>query len=209
MGGFGNALASPAGGIQLAPQPVSGGSDDLTRFIRSIEGLSAQQGERILGAGLNQTKEGVDATAPAIDFLTKLVKGDQADVTQAAQPEIDQITQQFDAIRNMISTQPRGGGKTTALAEAPFQKSAAIQRTEGAMRTGAAGQLGALGTNLAGLGLTEAGLGTNLEQLSSNIALTKEGQNYSQPSALSQVLAGLKAGSDLAGTGAGISYLLG
>jgi hypothetical protein len=96
-------------------------------------------------------------------LLTKLVKGDQGDITQATQPEIDQITQQFDAIRNMISLQPRGGGKTTALAEAPFQKAGAIQRMQGAARTGAAGELGTIGMKLAGLGLSEQGIGAGLE----------------------------------------------
>jgi hypothetical protein len=133
-----------------------------------------------LGAGLGQVQSGVNAAAPALNFLTALTQGDQGALTQAAQPEIDQITQQFDQIRNMISMQPRGGGKTSALAEAPFQQAGSIARTEGAMRTGAAGQLGNLASNLAGIGLGEAGLGQSLEQQASNIALTKEGQNYGQ-----------------------------
>jgi hypothetical protein len=62
---------------------------------------------------------------------------------------------------------------------------------QGDMRTKAAGELGTLGTNLAGLGLNEAGLGANLESESANIALTKEGQDYSQQSALQQVLSSL------------------
>jgi hypothetical protein len=69
--------------------------------------------------------------------------------------------------------------------------------------------LSQLGTNLAGLGLQETGIGANLESESANIALTKEGQDYSQPSALSQVLQGLQFGEGAAQTGAGISYLLG
>jgi len=154
-------------------------ADSLTQFVNSIQGLTAQQGQTAFNTGQQQTQEGVNATAPALDYLTKLTKGDQGDVTQAAQPEIDQITQQFDQIRNMISMQPRGGGKTTALAEAPFQKAGQIQRTEGAMRTGAAGQLGSLGAQLAGLGLGESGLGANLESMAQNAALTRRGQNMS------------------------------
>jgi hypothetical protein len=162
----------------LALEPISGNS--LTQFIRSIEGLTGTQGQNILGSGLAQEQQGITAAGPALNFLTQLTKGDQADVTAAAQPQIDQITQQFDAIRNMISQQPRGGGKTTALAEAPFQKSGDIQRTEAQMRTQAAGQLGTLATQLADLGLGTAGLGAGLESTSSNIALTKEGQDYGQ-----------------------------
>jgi hypothetical protein len=197
-------MGSP--GSALALEPISGNS--LTSFIRSVEGLTGTQGQSILNQGLQQEQQGVTAAAPALQLLTQLTKGDQGEVTQAAQPEIDQITQQFDQIRNMISLQPRGGGKTTALAEAPFQKAGDIQRAEGAMRTNAAGQLGGLATNLAGLGLSTANLGSGLETESANIALTKEGQDYSQPSALQQVLSGLQTGADLAQTGAGISYLL-
>ena len=198
-------LASPSG-VGLTTEPAGGNS--LTQFIRSIEGLTGQQGQGILGAGLGQANSGITAAAPALSFLTALTKGDQGDVSQAAQPEIDQISQQFDAIRNMISLQPRGGGKTSALAEAPFQKAGDIQRTEGAMRTNAAGQLGSLSTNLAGLGLQEAGLGAGLESTSANIALGKEGQDYSQPSALSQVLSGFGAAEDAAGTASAIKFLL-
>ena len=129
----------------------------------------------------------MSAAGPALSFLTALTQGSEADVTQATQPQVDAITQQFDAIRNMISLQPRGGGKTSALAEAPFQKSGAIQRMQGDERTKAAGQLGGLATNLAGIGISEAGIGegmagigAGLEGTSANIALGKEGQDYSQ-----------------------------
>ena len=197
-------LGSPSG-TGLALQSVSGGSDDLTRFIRSIEGLSATQGQGALSAGLNQTSQGIGAAAPALQFLTKLVQGDQGEVTQAAQPEIDSITQQFDQIRNLISLQPRGGGKTSALAEAPFQKSGQIQRTEGQMRSNAAGALGGLATTLAGVGLQEAGLGAGLEQQASNIALSKSGQNIQETGNLMNMLGALGqgAGSLLGGLLAG------
>jgi hypothetical protein len=140
------------------------GSKTSGENVGSAMQLTGLQGGQILQGGLDTTSKGIESLGPVMDLLTKLVKGDQGDITQAAQPEIDQITQQFDQIRNMISMQPRGGGKTTALAEAPFQKAGAIQRTEAGMRTAATGQLGTLGTTLAGLGLSEAGLGTGMEE---------------------------------------------
>ena len=175
----------------LATEPIEGNS--LTKFIRSIEGLTGQQGQSILQSGQSTTQSGIDSLAPALGLLTQLTKGDQGDVTQAAQPQIDQINQQFDAIRNLVSLQPRGGGKTTALAEAPFQKAGDIQRTEGSTRTGAAGQLGQLGATLAGLGLQQEGIGVGLEGTSANIALGKEGQDYSQSSTLSQIESAVNA----------------
>ena len=158
------------------------GADDLMNYDKQFKA----QGEQAFNTGQNLLTSGVNASAPALSLLTALTKGDQGDVSQAAQPQIDSITQQFDQIRNMISQQPRGGGKTTALAEAPFQKSAAIARTEGAARQGAAGQL-------AGLGLQQEGRGAGLENESANIGLTKQGLNYGQPSTFSQFLQGVTA----------------
>ena len=190
-------MATPTSGLSLvggnfATEPITGNS--LDKFIRSSEGLTANQGQSILGtgqgnvaAGQQTTNQGITALGPALSFLTNLVQGNQADIAQAAQPEIDTITQQFDQIRNLISLQPRGGGKATALAEAPFQKAGDIQRTEAGLRSQAVGQLSGLGTSLAqiglgqsNVGLSESGLGLNLEQLATNTALTKQGLDYGQ-----------------------------
>lgn len=149
------------------------GGTNLDQFIASLANLTG-------GQGLNAFQQGQNTAAPGLQLLTQLAKGDQGDLSQAAQPEIDSITQQFDQIRNMISQQPRGGGKTTALAEAPFQKAGAIARTEGGMRAGSA-------QSLAGLGLQEQGLGVGLEDTAANIGLQKQGLDYGQPSTLGQI----------------------
>lgn len=171
------------------------GGTNLDQFIATMANLTG-------GQGAEQFQTGTAALAPVLSQLVGLSRGDQGDVTQATQPQIDQIQQQFDAIRNMISMQPRGGGKTTALAEAPFQKAGDIQRVQQQAVQGAQGQL-------AGLGLNLAQLGAGQEQEAANIGLQKQGLDYSQPSALSQVLSGLSFGADAAGTGAGIAALLG
>ena len=68
------------------------------------------------------------------------------------------------------------------------------------MRTSAASSLGSLGTTLAGLGLGQEqvglgqeGIGAGLEGQASNIALTKQGLDYGQPSTYSQFLQGVTA----------------
>jgi len=171
-----------------------------TTQMDQIQKATQNEGASAVGGGLAGYQSGVNAAAPALNFLTQLTKGDQGDVTQAAQPEIDQITQQFDQIRNMTSMQPRGGGKATALAEAPFHKAGAIQRTEGAMRTGAASGLASLSTNLAGLGLNEAGLGANLQSTSAGIA-------EATPSPLQDINSLFNLAGNAAGTAAGIAAL--
>ena len=184
-------LANPAG-TGLAPQPVAAGNDDLTRYIRSIEDLTGAQGQGILGAGLGQTQSGIAAAGPVLNLLTKLTSGNQADVAAATEPETDAITQQFDQIRQFIAAQPRGGGKASALAKAPYEEVKQKSDVQAGMRMNAAGQLGGLATSLAGIGLGEADLGRGLENESANIALTKEGQNYGQPSTFQDLLSAVE-----------------
>lgn len=191
-----SSLSNPAGStFSTATASAPGGSaTGLDQSIYGLLGLTGGQGQGILGAGLGtttgglaQTQSGVTAAAPALNYLTQLTQGNQASLTQAAQPEIDQISQQFDAVRNLISQQPRGGGKASALAEAPFQQATAVGNVEAGLQSQAASQLGNLSTQLAGVGLGEAGVGlgqeqvgTGLEQEAANIALGKQGLNYPQ-----------------------------
>jgi hypothetical protein len=162
----------PTGGSPITSISPTGGTN-LDQFIASMANLTGNQGQQ-------QFQSGTEALAPVLSQLTGLAKGDQGDVTQATQPQIDQISQQFDQIRNMISMQPRGGGKTTALAEAPFQKAGDIQRTQQQAVTGAQGQL-------ANLGLGIANLGVGQENTSANIGLQKQSLDYGQPSVLGQI----------------------
>jgi hypothetical protein len=156
--------------------------------------VTGAQGSKALTSGEATTSSGVNSLGPVLDLLTKLTKGDQGDVTQATQPEIDQITQQFDQIRNLISMAPRGGGKTTALAEAPFQKAGDIQRTEGAMRTDAAGKLGSLGSTLAGIGVSQEGVGAQLEGTAAGAASSNAQINEEQSAAMLGALGQLGQG---------------
>jgi hypothetical protein len=168
--------------------------------IQNEENLFNSQGGSSFAAGGGNITSGTNTMAPALQFLTQLTKGDQGDVSQAAQPQIDSITQQFDQIRNMISQQPRGGGKTTALAEAPFQKSAAINRTEGDLRSGAASSLANAGLGVANLGLGQEGLGSTLEGQGFAAAQAK-------PSLLNQLSSLVNFAGNTASTVKGISDL--
>lgn len=149
------------------------GGTNLDQFIATMANLTGQQ-------GAEQLQAGTSALAPVLSQLLSLSRGDQGDVAQVTQPQVDQITQQFDAIRNMIGMQPRGGGKTTALAEAPFQQAGDIARVKEQAVSGAQG-------NLANLGLNLAGLGEGLENTSANIGLQKQSLDYGQPSTLAQL----------------------
>ena len=142
-------------------------------------------GGRIIGEGAGQYQSGVNSIAPALDFLTRLVKGDQADITQAIEPEANRIREGFAAARNMVTAQPRGGGKASVMAEMPFREQQQIADTAAQMRRTAPGELGNLGTTLAGLGLGQENVGLGVGQLGlgiGNLGLGEQqtGINYGQ-----------------------------
>lgn len=171
---------------QTAYEPVNSKQNSLTQFLRSQQNLLAKQGSQAFGTGQDILGTGkgiidtgagitaaggqdyatkINAAAPALDYLTRLVRGDQADVAQATAPQTDQIQKQFGEIRNMISAQPRGGGKTSVLAELPTQEAEAKTNLQSQARSGAAGQLGGLASTLAGLGISQEGVGLGQQQV--------------------------------------------
>lgn len=208
------------GGLSL--EPVSGGDNSITKFIRSIEGLTGTagqstfdtgqkqlgSGQQLLGGGGKTFNQGVSSMAPALDYLTRLVKGDSADTDQALQPQVDAIKGSFDQARKLIATQGRGGGKSELLAEAPFEEAKTIANTKSSARTAAVSQLSQLSNQLAQLGLSqesvglgqegvalgESGLGAQLLGESAGIASTTRGQDFSQQAALQNMLGNLGSG---------------
>lgn len=186
------------GTFNLYQSPVKGDSvtqslDSLTNLAGTggLEGL--QKGNAITQSGKTQYQAGVSAAAPSLDVLSKLVKGDQADLITASQPEVNQVKSSFDAVRNIISQQPRGGGKTSALADATSKERQEQTDILTKKRSDATGQLGSLATTLAGLGISqegvgvsEAGLGEGLLGLAANTDLSRRGQDMGPGSFASQ-----------------------
>lgn len=202
-------------------QPQTGGNP-MTNFLQSLENLTGSQGQALVGTGTKTTQNampmigtgqqttagGIEALAPSLDFLTRLVKGDQADVQQAEAPQDHALTEQFAAIRNMISSQPRGGGKASALAELPFKKAETETTNATNARTGAASTLGNIATSLAGIGVQQSGVGLGLanlglsesalglsgEEASANEGLTQREQNIQERAAIDAMIGNIAKG---------------
>jgi len=149
-----------------------------------MQNIMGGQGSQSYNTGQQGYQAGLGAMAPTLQFLTQLTKGDQADVSQAIQPEANRIRDSFAAVRNMISAQPRGGGKAGQLAEAPFKEQQAITDLAAQERSQAAGQLGDLSSTLAGLGLRESGLGAQMMDEAAKNALARRGQNIEHSTSL-------------------------
>lgn len=207
------------GGLSLEP---TNSGNSITQFLRSIEGLTGTSGQsaftsgqnllgpsqQLLGAGQGTFQTGVQSMAPALDYLTRLVKGDSADTDQALSPQIDAIKGNFNEARKLIASQPRGGGKSTLLAEAPFEQAKQISNVKNTARTAATSQLSQLSETLASLGLQqsdvglgegqlalgESSLGAQLLGTSAGIAETTRGQDFEQQAALQSMIASLATG---------------
>ena len=181
-------------------EPVNGSQDSLTQFTRSLGNTAAEQANSATGTGTSVFGSGVQSMQPAINFFQKLL-GSNEDLQSALGPQFDQISQQFDQIRNSISaTQPRGGGTASSMVQAPFQEAAAKGDIASKARTSAASDLGQLSATEAGLGLSEQGLGAQDLSLALQEALGRKGLNIQETANTTQMLSG---------AGEGIGQLLG
>jgi hypothetical protein len=177
-------------------EPVVG--DSLNKAVKSGYDTLTKIGDEQYAAGKQNTQAGVGGMAPVLQYLTQLTKGDQADVNQATQPQVNQIKDSFSAIRNMISQQPRGGGKAGVLAEQGSQQQKQVGDLQQGARAGAAGQLGQLSSTLAGIGLEQGAMGEKASSAADQATLTRRAQNMGPGSFASQFSSEMNAISNMA-----------
>lgn len=153
------------------------GGDSLNKAMKAGRDTLASVGDVATSTGKSTTHAGLNSMSPVLQYLTALTKGDSADMAQATQPQVNQIKDSFSAIRNMISQQPRGGGKAGVLAEQGSQQTKQIGDMQSQARQGAAGQLGSLSSSLAGLGVDEQKLGLEASIDADKATLEQRAQN--------------------------------
>lgn len=197
----------------IAYEGLSPKQDSLTQFFRSFENAQAKTGQEKTAVGQSgyaAGAAGLDKSQtdlqPAIDYFTKLLGGDQASVTSAVGPEIDQITSQFDQVRKMTSENaPRGGGRASGQSQDRFAQIQQITNLLNNARKGAAtGLVGATGqesntaANRASLGLSESSQGFQDLQSAIQAAESRKGFNVQESSANKNLGSNLlSAGSNL------------
>jgi hypothetical protein len=187
---YGSENASGVNAYGFKAQPVQD-DNPMANFLQSSENTLSARGSDNTSQGQADYSAGTHAMAPLLDYLTKLTKGDQADVAQATQSQTNQIKDSFAAARNMISGQARGGGKAGVLAEAPFKQAQAVGDMQSQARTAGAGQLGSVAAGLAGLGQGEQQLGLAQNSEALNAALGQRSQNVTERGQNKQLAASL------------------
>lgn len=97
-------------------------------------------------------------------YYSSILSGNPADVAGALSPQISQLNAGFAQGRNQVDQfAPMGGGRSSVMANLPFQKASAITNLISQARQAAA-------QGLTGIGTAEGGLGGNLLGISSNAA---------------------------------------
>lgn len=132
--------------------------------------LLQDTGKQQYDTGKGNTAQGMsDLNAPT-SYFRKLLSGDPNELMSALNPELDNISTQFNQVRRMISDQPRGGGKTSVLASMPAQQIGAISNLYSGARRGAAGSLVDIAGREAQTGLAQTGMGMQNMDEASGIA---------------------------------------
>lgn len=153
--------------------------DPLVNFSSNwLKGVGGQQYD----LGRSTTQEGMDNLRTAGDWYKRLLAGDTTELMKSVQPQADVIGQQFQNVRNMISTQPRGGGKTSELAHLPVEQIKALSNLISGSSDNAAQGLGGLAGKMLGVGEAETGRGVQASQSAGQLALAGRGQDMSKKS---------------------------
>jgi len=96
----------------------------------------------------------------SLNYWQTLLSGNPNAMMSLLQPEVSQYANANNAaLQNISQFAPRGGGRTTSLAELPFTQNRNIANMFASLRPQAAGQVGTLGSELGSLGLAGYGQG--------------------------------------------------
>lgn len=206
--GFGGPWGAVAGGVaggiygtffQKNPEKEAaklaaknGGVTSTDELIKSL----TDQSTKLNARGDQLGGEGDESTKAVTDYFRKLVGGDAAALLDATKVERGRVIDQYDTARDAIAKfGPRGGGSTSASAASRISEANQLSDITAASRTNAADKL-------AGIGLSEQGLGLSAEQLASGdigqvlqamfgqsqLDLTKRGQNAQTSAAIAEGL---------------------
>lgn len=168
-------------GEDLAVEGLNGGQNSQTQFMRSIQGMIGTQGKQVLDSGKATTQTAEDGLGDLDSLLAQLTGGDRSAAEAAIQPQVDNISQQYGLIRNMISeTGARGGGRTSQLSQLPFEKVKAVTGLIGGARNAAMSTRAGLLSTLLQSGLQKTSQGIQGLNAASSANLTARGQDISE-----------------------------
>jgi hypothetical protein len=112
-------------------------------------------------------------------YYAPLLSGNRQSMLEAVAPEANTIISQYDtAKRAAAEFAPRGGGRTTTLAELPFSESGAITNLLNQVRPNAAGATADIGKTYGALASSLLSRNTGAASSLLNYSLASRGQSY-------------------------------
>ena len=182
-------------GGSVAAAKIGGKGGKKTK--QQIAGLTAQQEEAsefALGEAKTTLPKALSALEGPLAFWQNLLGGDRQEMLSLLAPEVNTIISQYDTARKGIANlAPRGGGRTTQLAESRFEEANQISRLLQESRRRAAGEVAGIGGRLGALGLGELGSATGTAASTIQSLLTKRGQDIGSASQLGEGIGGILA----------------
>jgi len=178
---------APATG-QIATEGINNSQDSLTQFLRSLFNTTGTQGASALS-------QGVGGAGTAMDYWSKILSGNPSAIMSVMSPEVQAAQAQYKGAQtqaNMFA--PRGGGRSSMMAQLPMQQAGTIGNIIAQARPAAAG-------NLAQTGLGMGGLGANLLNMTMQGQMGRRGQNNQQDALWQAPLMNLAT--DIGGAAAG------
>lgn len=182
---IGGALNAPNGSQKAATAAQ-------TQAIQNQSAIALQAA----GQGQGYNNMALPAYSNALDFWQAILRGDRTSLNSFLGPEINQYRQgQQNALQNVSQFAPRGGARTTALAELPFQQAKTVGDMYASARPVAAGQVGAIASDLGAKGMAGLGAGISGEGSAAgaylNAAQLANKQQQQQVATANQIGAGL------------------
>jgi hypothetical protein len=177
MGTFG----LPLNGSSLTTEPVSGGDNSLSQYLRSLTNFGGTSGTAAFGTGQQLIQ-------PAADYWSAILSGNPQALTAATAPTASMLSTLYSGATNNASTGlPQGGYRSTQIAQLPFSQAQQVGNYLLGLQPQAASQLGQLGT-------TESGLGSNMLAQTLQALMQRRGQNMTQDTAnLGMLTSGLSS----------------
>lgn len=172
-----------------------GGSSSTTdrKAELSTSGSLQTQGNALGKAGAGTLASGTQGMQSVMNQLQKIMGGGQAGL-EAVAPEVNTVASQYQGARKAAAElSPRGGGRTSTLANEPFAEMGDIQKMMFGEQSKARGQAGSLAGQMASLGLNEESLASTDWGNVANIA-----QNHATATSANMEATGQGIGSMLA-----------
>ena len=167
---------------------------DRSYELNSMGSLQ-NQGRSLGTSGAGTLASGTQSMQSLMNQLQKIMGGGQAGL-EAVAPEVNTVASQYQGARKAAAElSPRGGGRTSTLANQPFAEMGDIQKMMFGEQSRARGQAGSLAGQMANLGLNEESLAStdfgNVANIAQNHATATSANEASMGQGIGSLLASM------------------